>query len=301
MALAAGGRATCRFLNVRLGHPAIAIDKSGPTVAEAGDTLEYTLRVTNPGSVAFPAAQVQVTDSTCDEPPQLAGKSDGSGTDDSPGTLDPGDIWTYRCSVKTDEPGEDCVLQVVDNTATASGTADGSTVRYSSTVETTLTCPDVLPPDPPDPPDPPVPPDPPDPPVPPQPEAPILPAPVVPGQPSEPGAVFPSVPRPPRAGTAGVAGLASSRVRRCLARLPRIRLHGRHFSRVTVFVDGQQVRARRGRPLQRLLTVRRLGSLAPGPHRVTVRVRFRLGSGSRPLTLERRVRICAAALPRFTG
>ena len=122
-----------------------------------------------------------------------------------------------------------------------------------------------------------------------------------PASPSEPGAVFPSVPRPPRAGTAGVAGLASSRVRRCLARLPRIRLHGRHFSRVTVFVDGRRVRARRGRPLQRLLTVRRLGSLAPGPHRVTVRVRFRLGSGSRPLTLERRVRICAAALPRFTG
>ena len=39
VALAAGGRATCRFLNVRLGHPAIAIDKSGPTVAQAGDTL----------------------------------------------------------------------------------------------------------------------------------------------------------------------------------------------------------------------------------------------------------------------
>ena len=60
VALAAGGRATCRFFNVRVGQPAIAIDKSGPSIAQAGDTLHYTLRVTNPGSVPFPEDQVEV-------------------------------------------------------------------------------------------------------------------------------------------------------------------------------------------------------------------------------------------------
>jgi hypothetical protein len=87
--LAAGGRATCRFFNVRNGFPAIAIDKSGPAIAQAGDTLHYTMRVTNPGSVRFPADQVHVTDPGCDEPPALSEKSDGSGADDSPDFLDP--------------------------------------------------------------------------------------------------------------------------------------------------------------------------------------------------------------------
>ena len=113
VALAAGGRATCTFLNVRVGHPAIAIDKSGPSIAQAGDTLHYTLRVTNPGSVPFPEDQVEVSDPACDGAPKLSGKSDGSGQDGSPGTLDPGDVWTYTCSRKTAEPGEDCELRTV--------------------------------------------------------------------------------------------------------------------------------------------------------------------------------------------
>ena len=110
VALAAGGRATCRFFNVRVGHPAIAIDKSGPAIAQAGDTLHYTLRVTNPGSVPFPEDQVDVSDPACDGAPKLSDKSDGSGPDGSSGTLDPGDVWTYTCSRKTAEPGEDCEL-----------------------------------------------------------------------------------------------------------------------------------------------------------------------------------------------
>ena len=56
-----------------------------------------------------------------------------------------------------------------------------------------------------------------------------------------------------------------------------------------------------GTPLRRQLTISGLGRAAPGPHRITARVRFRLGSGTSPLTLSRRVRICAALLPRFTG
>jgi hypothetical protein len=299
--LAAGGRATCRIFNVRIGSPAIAIDKSGSAVAQAGDTLHYTLRVTNPGSVRFPADQVHVTDPGCDDPPTLSGTSDGSGDDDSPDFLDPGDVWTYKCSRETDDPGEDCVLTVVSNTATVTGATGAATVEDSSTIDTTLTCPDILPPDPPDPPDPPVPPDPPDPPVPPQPPDQIPLTPVVPDQPVEPGSVIPPGPRPPAAGQGGVAGVAGFGTGHCVTHLRRLTVRGTHISRVAVFVDGRLVRRARVMPLQRRLTVSHLGRLAPGPHRVVARVRFRLGSGTGPLTLVRRVRICRALLPRFTG
>jgi uncharacterized repeat protein (TIGR01451 family) len=307
VALAAGARATCTFRNVRLGVPAIAIDKSGPAFAMAGDTLHYVLVVTNPGSIAFPADQVEVTDPACDDPPELVGKGD----DATPGTLDPGDAWEYRCSRRTDVPGEDCALTVVHNTATASGTVDGTTVVDTSEIPTALLCPDIPPPDPPDPPDPPVPPDP-DVPVPPQPPQPRPPqppdpspltplAPVVPGLPSVPGAVIPPTPRPPDAGHAGVAGIVSSNLRRCVLRVPRVRLRFTQVSGLSVRLDGRLVKRVRVLPLQRRVIVPRLGRLTPGRHRVAVRVRFRLGSATPPLTLVRRVRACAAALPRFTG
>jgi hypothetical protein len=86
-----------------------------------------------------------------------------------------------------------------------------------------------------------------------------------------------------------------------VARLPRVTLRGTNISRVAVYVDGRLVRQVRGTPLQRRLVVSRLRRVAPGPHRVVARVRFRLGSGTGPLTLVRRVRICRALLPRFTG
>jgi len=175
------------------------------------------------------------------------------------------------------------------------------TVGDSSSIITTLLCPDTPPPDPPDPIDPPVPPDPIDPPIPPQPPDPIPLTPVVPDQPSTPGAVFPPGPRPPTAGKGSVAGLASSNLARCVRRLPRMTVRGPNISRVSVFVDGRLVRRVRAGLLQRRVTVSRLGSVAPGSHRVSARVRFRLGSGSGPLTLVRRVRICRALLPRFTG
>jgi len=301
IALAAGGRAACKFLNVRVGHPAIAIDKSGPSIAEAGDTLHYTLRVTNPGSVAFAADQVHVSDPACDGTPKLDGKSDGSGPDGSPGTLDPGDVWTYTCSHETDEPGDDCALSAVRNTATVSGSAGGETVQDSSSIITALTCPDTPEPEPPIPPDPPVPPDPPEPPVPPQPPDPITPTPVVPDQTQVPGVVIPPGLRPPTAGQAATAGIAAERLARCVRNLGRITVRGTNIGRVAIYVDGRLVRVVHGSPLQRRLTISGLGRAAPGPHRVTARVRFRLGSATRPLTLSRRVRICAALLPRFTG
>jgi hypothetical protein len=299
VSLAAGGRATCTFRNVREGFPAIAIDKSGPAVARAGDTLHYTLRVTNPGRVSFPADRVEVSDPACDHAPELVDTSDGSGPDATPESLDHGDVWTYRCSRTTDEPGKDCELSVVRNTATAEGTASGSTVQDSSTISTALTCPDVPPPDPPDPE--PEPPDPIHPVVPPQPPDLDPLTPVVPDQGRQPGPVFPPVPRPPHAGDAGVAGLVRARLGRCVERAPRLRLRGTRIGRLVVRVDGRVVQRLRSGPLQRRLTIAGHRGLRPGRHRVVVRVTFRLGSGTPPVTLSRRVRICRPVLPRFTG
>jgi uncharacterized repeat protein (TIGR01451 family) len=78
-------------------NPLIAIDKSGPATANAGDKVPYTLTVTNPGNVSFPEP-VTVTDAQCNGAPvTLVSKNN----DASPGALDPGDTWTYTCSVQT--------------------------------------------------------------------------------------------------------------------------------------------------------------------------------------------------------
>ncbi len=74
--LRSGQLAVCTFRNVRLGSPAIAIDKVGPASATAGDTLRYQLVVRNPGDLPFPAASVKVVDPNCDDPPALVGKAD---------------------------------------------------------------------------------------------------------------------------------------------------------------------------------------------------------------------------------
>jgi uncharacterized repeat protein (TIGR01451 family) len=76
---------------------AIDIEKTGPDRATVGDALHYTLTVTDPGDTSFPAQQVIVTDPKCEAPP--AGPNTGS--DATPGTLDPGDTWTYTCTAQT--------------------------------------------------------------------------------------------------------------------------------------------------------------------------------------------------------
>ncbi|HET8873287.1 MAG TPA: hypothetical protein VFM83_06335, partial [Gaiellaceae bacterium] len=133
--LAQGERAVCTFRNRRPGTPAIAIDKTGPATAEPGATLRYTLFVTNPGDVPFAEAAVHVTDPNCDAAPVLIGK----GGDTSTGSLDPGDTWTYSCSRRTSET-IGCP-SLVPNTATVTGTAQGTTVTDQITIETTLQCP----------------------------------------------------------------------------------------------------------------------------------------------------------------
>jgi uncharacterized repeat protein (TIGR01451 family) len=275
----AGDRATCTFLNVRPGVPAIAIEKVGPTLATAGDTLQYTLYVTNPGDVALPGATVEVGDRLCDEPPELVDKSD----DASPGTLDPGDTWTYRCSHETPAPTADCTLSTVTNMATVTATARGTTVSDDDSITTTLNCPD-------EPPQPPLPT--------PTPPGPTPPSPAPNPSPVAGASVAPSGGRPPSAERIGVAGL---RVRGgCVRRASQVRLVGTRIARAAVSVDGRPLSTRTLAILQRSTTLlhRLFGA---GGHRVTVRVTFERGSGAPPLTLTRRVTVCAPARPQFTG
>jgi uncharacterized repeat protein (TIGR01451 family) len=141
--LVAGARATCTFINVRRGEPAIAIRKSGPAFATAGDTLHYTLVVSNPGEVPIPADTVTVTDHACDGAPKLVEKRENSGPDSTPERLDPRvDEWEYSCSRKTAEPGPECEDRTVNNTGMVTGTAEGKTVEASDTISTVLRCPD---------------------------------------------------------------------------------------------------------------------------------------------------------------
>jgi hypothetical protein len=268
--LSSGGGVVCTFRNVRRGSPAIAIEKTGPTTAPAGETLRYTLYVTNPGELSFPAGTVRVTDPNCDAPPALVNKMG----DSTPGTLDPGDTWTYACSRKTAAPGADCTAAVVPNTATVIGTAGGAPVSDSSTINTVLTCP----------------------PTPPQP-------PPRPQPPPEP--LVPPGPKPPDAGDAGTAGILLRRATRgCIGtRVPRVNFQGTRIARIQVYVNGSLRRNLTVKTLQRRVTPR--VTLFPGRYRLAVRVFFQRGSGTPPVTLRTAVRICgqvrARTRPPFTG
>jgi hypothetical protein len=287
LVLTAGGQATCTFENVRktsppVPVPAIALEKSGPALAEAGDTLRYTFYVTNPGQVAIPANGVNVTDDRCDDPPALTSKNG----DTSAQTLDPGDTWTHACSHKTPEPGADCELTVVTNTATAAGTVNGSTVTDDGSITTTLTCPDV-------PPEPPVPPTPQ-----PGPEPPPVPPLPGPAPPPEPPFVPPG-PGPPAAGRAGFAGISTTNAR-CIVRASQVRLTGQRMSTIRISVDGRRLGTREVRLLQRrVLPLNRIFSA--GRHRLTIRVTFEEGSATAPATLTRTLVVCSRAATRAPG
>jgi uncharacterized repeat protein (TIGR01451 family) len=112
-------------------HPAVAIDKAGPGTATAGDEVSYVLTVTNPGDSSFAESTVQVSDPQCNgQPVTLIGK----GGDTSPSSFDPGDTWTYSCSVKTADGDT-----AIHNVATVQATnADNHTVTASDTADTTL-------------------------------------------------------------------------------------------------------------------------------------------------------------------
>jgi hypothetical protein len=286
LVLQAGDHATCTFINVVEGAPAIAIEKDGPLIATAGDTLHYTFYVTNPGDVPLSASNVHVSDDTCDQPPERVGKADRNGRDDTPGQLNPGDTWTYKCSHKTQAPTTDCTASTFTNTATATGSANGTTVKRQDEHTTTLRCPNQ-------PTQPPLP-------TPPPPNPTPTPTPDPNPGPTPPAPVVAAGVTPPPAGLIGVAGLRVSPG--CVARVSQVRLLGTRVSLIRVSVDGRRVNTERLRILQHSATpLPRL--FGAGRHRLTVRVRFELGSSSPAVTLSRSITICAAhrRQPHFTG
>jgi hypothetical protein len=287
LVLRAGGHAKCTFVNVRPRVPAIAIEKTGPVSANAGDTLRYRFSVTNPGEIPLRASTVRVTDTQCDEPPALVRKLDGDGPDRSPRTLDPGDTWIYTCTNEIPPPTSDCAISTVTNTATVTGEGGGTTVSDDDSLTTTLECPDQ-------PPDPALP----------EPlpgEVPSVPAPNP--TPTPPAPVAPAGPTPPSAGNIAVAGI-HVRGRRgdrgCITRASQLRLVGTRIGRIRVSVDGRRASRRTLQLLQRRATLlpRLFGA---GRHRVTVRVGFQRGAGAPPVTLTRTVTVCSAQRPQFTG
>jgi uncharacterized repeat protein (TIGR01451 family) len=275
LALTAGQRAVCTFRNIVPGTPAIAITKVGPDNATAGDTLRYRFDVENVGDVRFLEDAVTVTDPACDEPPVL----DSKGDDASPDNLDPGDVWTYRCSNQTESPGDGCEPTRVDNTGTVTGTtAGGITVNEDDSISVIIFCPDVPPPLPPEP--------------------------VGPTEPGQPGPVAPPGPTPPKAGDAAVArALFRSAVGGCISgRAPHVRFDGTRIARVQVYINGRLDPRLTVRALERRLTPR--VTRRPGRYRIAVRVTFERGSGTPPLTLRGTFRICARparTAPRVTG
>jgi uncharacterized repeat protein (TIGR01451 family) len=111
-------------------HPGISIKKTGPATANAGDLVTYTLDVKDTGDTAFPETGVILTDALCQAPPALQSKNG----DSSPGTLDPGETWTYTCSVQS-QPGQ----TQIDNIGKVQGTdVHGRVVNDQSEAITTL-------------------------------------------------------------------------------------------------------------------------------------------------------------------
>jgi len=241
--------------STRLLHPAIAIDKTGPATAQAGQPVSYTLAVTNPGDVPFLAPNVTVTDALCEAPPVLT----TTNGDTSPGQLDPGDTWTYTCTVRT-LAGQ----TVVDNVGvvTATDSYGGQDVTDSDPASTVLTAPPVELP------------------------APVTPpAPVAPPAPAEPPATpvtgqSTDVPGRPT-GTARLSGNS-----RCVSKAFSARVTGRGIAQVQFLLDGKHLKTVKSAPGRAVFKVRITPSgSATKSHRVTARVSFKRSANTRARTM----------------
>ncbi len=116
--------------------PGIAIDKTGPATAIAGELLTYDLAVTNTGNTSFPEAGVKLTDTVltggaCATAPTVPTSKNG---DKTPAELNPGETWVYQCQVQT-KAGDTKVSNKGDVSGTDGG---GKTVTATDTADTVL-------------------------------------------------------------------------------------------------------------------------------------------------------------------
>lgn len=243
--------------------PAITIDKTGPATAPAGSLVPYTLQVTNSGVQSFPAAGVTVTDALCQAAPTLT----SSNGDATPSSLDPGETWTYGCSVQTSATATSVTnsgsVQAVDvhghgasstdQTTTGLFAAAGNTPTTAGTPTTTAAGP--------------------------TPAIQVLPERIVPG-------------------AARIVGPSTC------TRVPAVNatVTGRQITRVTFYVDGK-----RSRSLTRPDSIGRwrlsMQVRSFGTHRVRALVHFTRASGTQTKTLRLTFSRCRAAVvrPQFTG
>jgi len=242
-------------------HPAIDIDKTGPATAQAGQPVHYQLVVTNPGDVPFVAANVNVSDALCQAPPVLTTKNG----DPSPGQLDPGDAWTYACTVQT------LVGQTVVNNVgvvIATDSYGGREVTDNDPARTVLTAPPVAPP----------------------------PAPPVAGQGAD---------TPTRVGLALATGTARlTGNSRCASKPFSAKVTGAGIAQVRFLLDGKHLKTVKSKAGQSVFTVRITPSgSARKTHRVTARVTFKRSANTQARTMRFVYVGCArqAIKPQFAG
>jgi len=90
-------------------HPAISVTKTGPLTATVGDTITFTIDVTNPGDIALNGTTVQES--------LLVGAVYVSGDTNGNSKLDTNETWVYSVSYVV-QPGD---VGQLTNTVTASG------------------------------------------------------------------------------------------------------------------------------------------------------------------------------------
>ena len=188
-------------------------------------------------------------------------------TGDADGTLEPGELWRWRCTHKVTAADPD----PLPNTAKVTGVDPigdpHSTVSAVDSASVDLLQPERTPDPTPDPPA---------------------------AAPAPQGGVL-GVTQRAVSGRAALRGASG-----CVNRAFRAVVAGRQIRRVTFFLDGKRVARRTAASFSTRIRPARLGF---GVHRVTARVVFRTASGTRPRTYVLSFQRCArgAVSPRFTG
>jgi hypothetical protein len=103
--------------------PEIWVVKSGPAAAYVGDQVTYTFAVKNTGNVKL--TDLTVEDNRCAPVTKVA---------DGDSSFDPGDIWTYRCTMTVTAAMGDSIVNTVEACAKGAGTKTCDTNSHTTKV-----------------------------------------------------------------------------------------------------------------------------------------------------------------------